>query len=156
MSAVGEKPVTEVGPLDYKPRKSRIGAWIGAILFAGAAIGLSFTLGATTPEGGAITWADQAGMVGIGLVGGGIILSFLRLRVRADENGVEIRNVFSTHRLPWEVVVDISLPDRMQWALATLADDDEVSIMAIQITDKARAAAATKHLRELLKQSRKS
>ncbi|GAB4006257.1 PH domain-containing protein [Glycomyces albus] len=148
--------MTEVGPIDYKPRKSRIGAWIGAVLFAGSAFALSFTLGATTPEGGTVTWADQAAMAGLGLIGAGVILSFLRLRVRADENGIEIRNVFSTHRLPWEVVVDVSLPDRVQWALATLADDDEVSIMAVQVTDKQRAAAAIKHLRALLEQSRTS
>lgn len=151
-----EKHMTDLGPLDYKPRKSRIGAWIGAILFAGSAFALSFTLGTTTPEGGTVTWADQAAMAGLGLIGAGVILSFLRLRVRADEKGLEIRNVFATHRLPWEVIVDVALPDRMQWAMATLADDDEVSIMAIQITDKERAAEAIRHLRALLEQSRRS
>lgn len=147
--------MTDVGPLDYKPRKSRIGAWIGATAFAGSAFALSFTLGTRTPEGGTITWADQAAMVGLGLIGAGIILSFLRLRVRADERGIEVRNVVSTHRLPWEVVVEVSLPDRMQWAIMELADDDELSIMAIQITDKERAVTAVKHLRALLEASRR-
>lgn len=147
--------MTEVGPLDYKPRKSRIGAWIGGIMFAGAFIALSFSLGAQTEGGGAVHPADQAGMIGLGLIGGGIILWFLRLRVRADEHGIEIRNVTSTHRLPWELVTDISLADRVQWATVELADDDEVSIMAIQMTDKERAVAAIKHLRALLEQSRR-
>ncbi len=148
--------MTEVGPIDYKPRKSRIGAWVGAVLFAGTTFGLSFTLGTRSPEGGTLTVADQVAMVGIGLVGAGVILSFLRLRVRADADGIEVRNVVSTHRLPWEVVVDLSLPDRMQWAIMELADDDEISIMAVQITDKERAAEAIRHLRALLEQSRRS
>ena len=148
--------MTEVGPLDYKPRKSRIGAWIGAIMFAGSFIALSFSLGARTEGGGAFHPADQAAMIGLGLLGAGIILSFLRLRVHADERGIEVRNVLTTTRLPWEVVVDVSLPAKVQWATLELADDDEVSIMAIQITDKERAAAAIRHLRALLEQSRKS
>ncbi|MCH7230218.1 PH domain-containing protein [Glycomyces sp. L485] len=155
MSAVQEKRMTEVGPLDYKPRKSRIGAWVGATLFAGSFLALSFSLGARTDGGGAVHPADQAAMIGIGLLGAGIILSFLRLRVRADQEGIEVRNVATTTRVPWDVVVDVSLPERVQWATLELADDDEVSIMAIQITDKERAVAAIKHLRALLEQSRR-
>ncbi|GAB3657784.1 PH domain-containing protein [Glycomyces tarimensis] len=157
MNAVQEtKPMTEVGPLDYKPRKSRIGAWAGAIMFAGSFFALSFSLGARTEGGGTVHPADQAAMIGLGVIGAALILSFLRLRVRADEHGVEIRNVVATHRLPWELVADVSLPERVQWATLELADDDEISIMAIQITDKERAVAAIKHLRALLEQSRSS
>lgn len=147
--------MTDVGPIDYRPLKSRIGAWVGAIVFAGSSFALSFSLGARTEGGGAFHPADQAAMIGLGIVGAGIILSFLRLRVRADENGIEVRNVVSTHRLPWEVVVDVNLPDRVQWATLELADDDEISIMAVQVTDKGRAVAAIKHLRALLEQSRR-
>ncbi|WP_081687273.1 PH domain-containing protein [Glycomyces tenuis] len=156
MHAAQEKPMTEVGPYEYKPRKSRIGAWIGATMFAGAFIGLSFSLGARTEGGGAVHPADQAAMIGLGLIGAGVILSFLRLRVRADEHGIEVRNVASTHRLPWGVVVGITVPERVQWATLELADDEEIAVMAIQMTDKRRAVEAVKHLRALMEQSRGS
>lgn len=148
--------MTELGPLDYKPRKSQIGAWVGAIVFAGSFFGLSFTLGNRTAGGGTITWADHAGMIGLGLIGGGVILMFLRLRVRADERGVEIRNIGSTKFLPWEIVTGVNFSAKSQWATVEIADDDEISVMAIQISDKDRAVAAVKHLRALMEQSRRS
>jgi hypothetical protein len=146
--------MTTTGPLEYQPRKSRIGAWIGAAVAFVGFTALSFTLGNTTVEGGAVTIADQAAMIGLGVVGAGIALSFLRLRVRADEKGIEVTNVTSKRYFPWQVVTAINFTDKMTWATVELADDDEMSIMAIQVSDKARAVAAIKHLRALLEQSR--
>ncbi|GAA2131825.1 PH domain-containing protein [Glycomyces algeriensis] len=154
MTAVQEQTMSDLGQLDYRPRKSRIGAWIGAgIAFVGFTA-LSFTLGNETFEGGAITWLDQAGMIGLGVIGAAIALSFLRLRVRADEKGVEVTNVASKRFFPWQVVTAINFTDKMTWATVELADDDEMSIMAVQVSDKERAVAAIKHLRALLEQSR--
>lgn len=146
--------MNDLGQLDYRPRKSRIGAWIGAAIAFGGFTALSFTLGNETFEGGAITWADQAGMIGLGVIGAGIALSFLRLRVRADEQGIEVTNVASKRFFPWQVVTAINFTDKMTWATVELADDDEMSIMAVQVSDKERAVAAIKHLRALLEQSR--
>jgi hypothetical protein len=154
VTAVQEQTMTDPGRLDYQPRKSRIGAWIGAAICLGGFTALSFTLGSQTVEGGAVTWADQAGMIGLGVIGAGIILSFLRLRVRADEKGIEVTNVAQKRYFPWQVVSAINFTDKMTWATVELADDDEMSIMAVQITDKDRAVAAIKHLRALLEQSR--
>lgn len=146
--------MNDLGQLDYRPRKSRIGAWIGAAIAFGGFTALSFTLGNETFEGGAITWADQAGMIGLGVIGAGIALSFLRLRVRADEQGIEVTNVASKRFFPWQVVTAINFTDKMTWATVELADDDEMSIMAVQVSDKERAVAAIKHLRALLERSR--
>ncbi|WP_143034668.1 PH domain-containing protein [Glycomyces sambucus] len=154
MTAVQEQSMTTTGPLEYRPRKSRIGAWIGAAVAFVGFTALSFTLGSTTVEGGAVTIADQAAMIGLGVIGAGIALSFLRLRVRADEKGVEVRNVTATRFFPWQVVTAINFTDKMTWATVELADDDEMSIMAVQVSDKERAVAAIKHLRALLEQSR--
>lgn len=146
--------MTETGPFEYQPRKSRIGAWIGAVVAFGGFTALSFTLGSQTSEGGTVTWADQAGMIGLGVIGAAIALSFLRLRVRADEKGVEVVNVTSKRYFPWQVVTAINFTEKMTWATVELADDDEMSIMAIQVSDKERAVAAIKHLRALMEQSR--
>ncbi|MDN3238363.1 PH domain-containing protein [Glycomyces tritici] len=154
MTAVQEQTMSDLGRLDYRPRKSRIGAWIGAAVAFGGFTALSFTLGEQTYEGGAITWVDQIAMIGLGVIGAGIALSFLRLRVRADEKGIEVTNVASKRYFPWQVVTAINFTDKMTWATVELADDDEMSIMAVQVSDKERAVAAIKHLRALLEQSR--
>ncbi|MCD0444675.1 PH domain-containing protein [Glycomyces sp. A-F 0318] len=156
MTALQEQTMTEIGKFEYQPRKSRIGAWIGAVVAFGGFTALSFTLGSQTAEGGAVTWADQAGMIGLGVIGAGIALSFLRLRVRADEKGIEVVNVTAKRYFPWQIVTAINFTDKMTWATVELADDDEMSIMAIQVSDKERAVAAIKHLRALMEQSRKS
>lgn len=144
------------GHVEYKPRKSRIGAWIGAAVALVGFSALSFTLGSETAGGGAVTVADQAGMIGLGVIGAGIALSFLRLKDRADDKGVEVTNVTSKRYFPWGVVTAINFTDKMTWATVELADDDEMSIMAIQVSDKERALAAVKGLRALLEQSRTS
>ncbi|MFG3340227.1 PH domain-containing protein [Glycomyces sp. NPDC048151] len=154
MTTVQEQTMSDLGQLDYRPRKSRIGAWIGAAVAFGGFTALSFTLGAQTFEGGAITWPDQAAMIGLGVIGAGISLSFLRLRVRADAKGIEVTNVASKRYFPWQVVTAVNFTDKMTWATVELADDDEMSIMALQVSDKERAVAAVKHLRALLEQSR--
>jgi hypothetical protein len=159
VTAVQEQIMTETdaaGPVDYRPRKSRIGAWIGAAVALGGFSALSFTLGSQTAGGGAVTVADQAGMIGLGVIGAGIALSFLRLRVRADEKGLEVTNVTSKRFFPWGVVTAINFTDKMTWATVELADDDEMSMMAIQVSDRQRALGAVKHLRALLEQSRTS
>jgi hypothetical protein len=156
MTAVQEQTMSDLGQLDYRPRKSRIGAWIGAVIAFGGFTALSFTLGSETFEGGTITWPDQAAMVGLGVIGAGIALSFLRLRVRADAKGIEVTNVASKRYFPWQVVTAVNFTDKMTWATVELADDDEMSIMAVQVSDKERAVAAIKHLRALLEQSRTS
>jgi hypothetical protein len=153
---VQEQTMTETGPIDYRPRKSRIGAWIGAAVAFGGFTALSFTLGARTAEGGTVTWADQAAMIGLGVIGAAIALSFLRLRVRADAKGIEVTNVTTRRHFPWQVVTAVNFTDKMTWATVELADDDEMSIMAIQVSDRERAVAAIKHLRALLEQSRRS
>jgi hypothetical protein len=154
VTAVQEQTMSDLGELDYRPRKSRIGAWIGAAVAFGGFTALSFTLGNQTYEGGAVTWVDQIAMIGLGVIGAGIALAFLRLRVRADAKGIEVTNVASKRYFPWQVVTAINFTDKMTWATVELADDDEMSIMAVQVSDKARAVAAIKHLRALMEQSR--
>ncbi len=154
MTAVQEQTMTDPDNSTTEPRKSRIGAWIGAAIAFGGFTALSFTLGDQTFEGGTITWVDQIAMIGLGVIGAGIALSFLRLRVRADEKGIEVTNVASKRYFPWQVVTAINFTDKMTWATVELADDDEMSIMAVQVSDKERAVAAIKHLRALLEQSR--
>ncbi|MFC4337807.1 PH domain-containing protein [Salininema proteolyticum] len=148
-----EKPMKTAPILfEYRPLKARVGAWATAAVLFLTFGGLSFTFGATTAGGGAVTTADHLGMWGLGAVAAFVVLIFTRPRVRVTDRGIEVRNLGSPTFLPWEVVEGLSFPKGVPWATLELADDDEISLMAVQTTDKARALEATKRLRTLLEE----
>ncbi|GAB3879863.1 PH domain-containing protein [Kibdelosporangium lantanae] len=94
--------------------------------------------------------SDQIAMVGIGVVLAGGVLSLVRARVRADESGVEVRNVLNTHWFSWDDVEHVSFPDGASFARLELPDDEYVTILAIPAVDGARSVAAIRELRRLM------
>ncbi|MBA8823557.1 hypothetical protein FHX42_000886 [Saccharopolyspora lacisalsi] len=103
----------------------------------------------STPTGVLFRISDQIAMVGIGVVLAGLILLVTRPRLRADEDGVEIRNAVMTYRYPWSMVLAVSFPDGAAWARVELPEDENTPIMAIQAADGARAVQAMRELRDL-------
>lgn len=131
--------------LAVRPRRIRIVAWTAA-----AAVVIFFTLIATAlGRGDVFHPGDQAAMVGLGIAFGAAILVFTRPLVRADEQGVQIRNVIGGYRLPWQVVRAVRFERGAAWATLELHDDDLVSVMAIQRADKQHAVAAVRALRAM-------
>ncbi|MDR7303345.1 PH domain-containing protein [Haloactinomyces albus] len=102
-----------------------------------------------TTTGVFFTVSDQVAMVGIGMVLAGCILLPMRPRMRADEQGIEIRNTLMTYRYTWPEVLGISFPDGAACARLELPDDEYVAIMAIQSIDGGHAVQAMRDLREL-------
>lgn len=98
--------------------------------------------------------SDQIAMVGIGILLGCGALLFATPRVRADAEGVEVRNViFLTRRYGWLDVMGISFPDGASFARLELPDDEYLGVLAIQAVDRDRAVAAVRALRRLHKQA---
>ena len=93
--------------------------------------------------------SDQVAMVLLGVLLASGALLFARPRLRADADGVYVRNVIGTHRLPWALVQRVSFPEGAPWARLELPDDEYLAIMAIQAADRRHAVAAIRHLREL-------
>ena len=54
--------------------------------------------------------SDQIGLIGIGLVLGGVIMTAARPRLRVDRNGLWIRNMLGEQFTPWPLVVRRGLP----------------------------------------------
>jgi Bacterial PH domain len=79
----------------------------------------------------------------------GAALLLTRSRVRADESGVEVRNLLGVRRFEWDQVEHVSFPDGASWARLELPDDEYVTIMAIPANDGARSVAAIRELRRL-------
>ena len=110
---------------------------------------IAVLLGNTSSEGVVFGPLDQVAMVLLGLLVAGGVLLLARPTVVADLHGVRVRNIFSTKDVPWEVVRAVSFPDGSPWAVLDLADDDQISVLAVQASDGPRAVAAVRALREL-------
>jgi Bacterial PH domain len=134
--------------LDVRPRRS---IWVSAVI-AVVMIVVFVTVGALLRRSDTGVYFQVADQVAMGLVGvllaAGALL-FARPRLRADAEGVQVRNVIGSHRLPWALVQRVSFPDGSPWARLDLPDDEYVPVMAIQAADGPRAVEAIRALREL-------
>jgi len=134
--------------LVVRPRKVRVVAWIGAVallvLFVVVAVVLR-----NSDTGVYFRLADQVALVLLGLLLAGGVLLLALPRVRADADGIEVRNLLITRRLPWRDVERVAFPDGASWARLDLPDDEYLPVLAIQAVDRQRAVEAMRRLRAL-------
>ncbi|GAA4005229.1 PH domain-containing protein [Allokutzneria multivorans] len=145
MTAAMSDAVTE---LVIRPRKVRRVAPVLAVALVAVFVVVGLLLG-NTPTGAYFRVADQIAMAGIGVALAGAALLFTRPRVRADAEGIEVRNIVVTHRFPWALVREVNFPDGSAWARLELPDDEYVPVMAIQSTDSRHAVDAMRELRAM-------
>jgi hypothetical protein len=134
--------------MDVRPRRARWVAVVLAVILV-AVFTVVAVLLRRTDTGVYFRTSDQVAMVLLGVFLGGASLLFARPRLRADADGVYVRNVIGTHRLPWELVLRVSFPEGASWARLELPDDEYLAVMAIQTADKQHAVHAIRRLREL-------
>ena len=134
--------------LDVRPRRVR---WV-AVALAVLLVALFSLVGALlrrSDTGVYFRTEDQVAMVLLGVFLGGAALLFARPRVRADADGVYVRNIVTSHQLPWALVLRVSFPEGASWARLELPDDEYLAVMAIQAADRGYAVDAIRRLREL-------
>jgi hypothetical protein len=107
------------------------------------------TLLRTADTGVYFRLADQVSMVVLGLFFAGGFLLLARPRVRADANGIEVRNIVQTRTYTWDQILRIAFPDSASWARLDLPDDEYLPVLAIQAVDRHRAVTAITRLRAL-------
>ena len=133
---------------ETKPRRIRVVAVVTAAVFL-----VVFTVVAVLLRsewtGAYFQVSDQVAMVGIGAVLAAGALLFTRSRVRADAEGVEVRNLVGNRRFEWSQVEHVSFPDGASYARLELPDDEYVTMMAIPSVDGDRSVAAMRELRRL-------
>lgn len=134
--------------LDVRPRRTIWMAIVLAIVLIAVFIAVG-TLLRRSDTGVYFQLADQIAMALIGVLLAAGTLLFARPRLRADADGVYVRNVVGSHRLPWALVRRVSFPDGSPWARLELPDDEYVAVMAIQAVDGDRAVVAIRALRDL-------
>lgn len=135
-----------------RPRKVRVLAAIGAVIFV-AVFTVVAVLLRNTPTGVYFYLSDQIAMIGIGVLLACGALTFGRPRVRADHDGVEVRNMLGTRRWAWSEIEAVSFPDGSAWARLELPDDEYIPILAIQAIDGDRAVTAMRELRRIRRES---
>jgi hypothetical protein len=97
---------------------------------------------------------DQVAMIILGFLCAAAIFWFTRPRIVADSGGIRVRNLLGWVEVPWEVVAAVRFDRGSPWVAIDLHDDDVISVMAIQATDKEYAVEAVRGLRALLAESR--
>lgn len=116
---------------------------MAAHIFTGVMVDVEFT-------GAAITTLDKLAFPAIGLILSVLLwLALSRPRVRANEDGVEVRNIIGTRFYPWVVVYGLSFPRGSRMARLELPDFEYVPLWAIQSGDKERAIESVKAFRRL-------
>jgi hypothetical protein len=135
-----------------RPHKARVAAIAVAVLFVAVFVVVAVLLrnGST---GVRFYVSDQVAMAGIGVVLALAALWFARPRVRADHDGVEVRNMLGTHRYRWSDIEGVSFPDGSPWARLELPDDEYIPILAVQAIDGEHAVAAMRELRRLRREA---
>lgn len=93
--------------------------------------------------------SDQVSIAAIGVVLAAGALLFVRPKMVADADGVEVRNVLFGQKVPWSMITAVSFPDGAPWARLELPQDEYVPVVAIQAADGERAVAAIRELRAL-------
>lgn len=97
--------------------------------------------------------ADQVAMILIGVILAGLTMLWAVPLVRADADGVSVRNVLTKRYFSWNEVLSVSFPEGASWARLELPDDEYHGVMAVQAVDREHAVEAVRALRRLHKQS---
>jgi len=131
-----------------RPRRVLLAAWVGAVVVVGLFVAIALVL-RNSDTGVFFRLADQVALVVLGLFIAGGLLLLARPRVRADADGIEVRNILVTRRFRWNDVVRVAFPDGASWARLDLPDYEYLSVQAVQAVDGQRAVDGIRRLRAL-------
>lgn len=131
-----------------KPRKLILWSIVAAVMIVISFVVMGVLL-KRSEAGTVFTLSDQIGIGGVGVILAGGALMFTRPRVWANRERIRVRNVFTTKTLPWGVVRDIGVSQGSAWALLDLQDDDQLSLLGLQVADGQRSVDAIRRLRQL-------
>ena len=125
----------------FRPYRARWVAWIAAIVLVGVMTSVALTLrGVST--GVYFHSDDQVAMVLLGALMGLAMLVPAYAVVRADTEGVRVRNLLITRFVPWSEVLEVGFPHGARWARLELPYDEYLPVSAIQLVDGKRAVIA--------------
>lgn len=131
-----------------RPRRISVLAGIAAVVVVAVMMVVSALL-LGSEEGVNFRVSDQIGLIGIGLLLAGGIMTAARPRLRVDRRGLRVRNVLGEQFVPWSLILRVGYPQGAPWAQLVMPDDEVKPVMAIQAMDRGRAVAALERVRAL-------
>lgn len=95
--------------------------------------------------------ADQMAFVVTGFIFAGVLLTMLRIRVRAGAAGVEVTGPLRSRVWEWSDIVGLTFPRSSYWPRLELPAYEHVGLWAIQTIDGAEGVEAMTRLREVVR-----
>ncbi|MCK7636984.1 PH domain-containing protein [Corynebacterium pygosceleis] len=129
-------------------RRLRVLAVVAVIVVMAVHVFMAFAV-AVGDTGAAVTTVDQWSFVGVGLVLSFCCIGIARPRVRANADGVEVRNFIGTRFYPWSVIYGLSFPKGARWARLELPEFEFVPMWAFQSADGEAVVRAVADFRGL-------
>jgi hypothetical protein len=119
-----------------------------AIVIAFLVIAATLTSATTLTDG--VSWLDRVSIFGLGLLIAAIVATPAWPRMTADADGVRTRGfVGGCREVPWELVHAVEFPPRARWARLTLADEETITLFAVQRADGTASVEVMDRLRAL-------
>ena len=130
------------GVTTYRPSGTRVVAYGAAVVILVVAL----AIGAAMPENIVFTGTQITTLVAIYLGIVGVLHGIGRSFVRASDDGLEIRNGYRQHVIPWAQIHGISMQPGAPWPTLIHGDDERTILFALQGTDGPRTKRAIDEL----------
>ena len=140
---------TKPWKLEVTSRRMKLYAFLAAGVTLAIHIFLAIVV-AVGNTGTAVTVIDQWGYFLVGVLFATVIFIGLhRPRVRANEDGVDVRNFIGSRFYPWAVIYGLSFPETARVARLELPEFEYVPMWAFLAADGADCVPAVETFREL-------
>lgn len=141
---------TTDNPWEFELRSKYLArvSWIAIALIMAVHLFMAGVVGADY-TGAAVTLIDKVAFVGVGLIISFFAFHIRRPRVRANADGVEVRNFIGTRFYPWSVVYGLNFPKGDRMARLELPEFEYVPMWAFQSGDAGRVVIAVSDFRQL-------
>lgn len=128
--------------ITYRPLGVRFIAYGAAVVVLVVAL----VIGAAMPENVVFRGAEITTLLVIYLALVAVLHGIARSYVKASDEGLEIRNGYRLHVLPWSQIRGISMRAGAPWPTLVHGDDERIMLFALQGTDGARTKQAIDEL----------
>lgn len=126
----------------YRPLGVRFIAYGAAVVI----LVIALVIGAAMPENIVFRGVEIATLAIIYLAVVAVLHGIARSYVKASDDGLEIRNGYRQHVLPWSEVRGISMRAGAPWPTLIYGDDERIMMFALQGTDGSRTKQAINEL----------